>query len=404
MDGLDHLVSVAEVEDAAELLTGVVRPTPTENAEALSYLCDRPVLLKPEHRQRTGSFKIRGAYNRIAQLAPAEDLVVAASAGNHAQGVALAASLLGKRAVIFMPEAAPLPKVLATRGYGAEVRLGSPVVDECIVTAVAWAEEKGGVFVPPFDDRAVIAGQGTIGLELAVEAPGAGVVLVPVGGGGLLAGMAVALRSRAPGVRIVGVEAAGAASMRASLDAMAPSGVSPVHTIADGIAVKSPSELTLAHAHALVDDVVSVSDDEISRALLTLLERTKQVVEPSAAVGLAALLAGRVPGTDPAAVMLSGGNVDPLVLSRLIHHGLTAAGRYLRLRVVVDDRPGALASVLGLVAATGLNVLEVIHQREGVRLDVDEVQVTLTLETRDPAHRLQILDLLRGEGYRVEQL
>jgi threonine dehydratase len=306
--------------------------------------------------------------------------------------------------VIFMPEAAPLPKVLATRGYGAEVRLGSPVVDECIVTAVAWAEEKGGVFVPPFDDRAVIAGQGTIGLELAVEAPGAGVVLVPVGGGGLLAGMAVALRSRAPGVRIVGVEAAGAASMRASLDAMAPSGVSPVHTIADGIAVKSPSELTLAHAHALVDDVVSVSDDEISRALLTLLERTKQVVEPSAAVGLAALLAGRVPGTDPAAVMLSGGNVDPLVLSRLIHHGLTAAGRYLRLRVVVDDRPGALASVLGLVAATGLNVLEVIHQREGVRLDVDEVQVTLTLETRDPAHRLQILDLLRGEGYRVEQL
>jgi threonine dehydratase len=192
--------------------------------------------------------------------------------------------------------------------------------------------------------------------------------------------------------------------MRASLDAMAPSGVSPVHTIADGIAVKSPSELTLAHAHALVDDVVSVSDDEISRAMLTLLERTKQVVEPSAAVGLAALLAGRVPGTDPAAVMLSGGNVDPLVLSRLIHHGLTAAGRYLRLRVVVDDRPGALASVLGLVAATGLNVLEVIHQREGVRLDVDEVQVTLTLETRDPAHRLQILDLLRGEGYRVEQL
>lgn len=399
-----ELVQLAAVEAARADLVGVLRPTPTVRSATFSELCGRPVLLKQEHLQRTGSFKIRGAYHLLAHLAPSEDLVVAASAGNHAQGVALAASLLGKRSVVFMPTGAPLTKVQATRAYGAEVRTGHVLVDDCIAEARTWAAEQGARFVPPFDDPAIIAGQGTLGLEVAEEAPDAGVVLVPVGGGGLLAGVAVALRALRPGIRIIGVEASGAASMRASLDAFAPTGFHPVRTIADGIAIKSPSARTLAHAHALVDDVISVDDDEIGRALLLLLERTKQVVEPSGAVGLAALLAGKVPGHDPAVAVLSGGNVDPIVLGRLVQHGLTAAGRYLRVRVVVADRPGALARIVDAVAHTGLNILAIEHHREGVRIGVDEVEVLLTLETRDPAHRLQVIDLLRAEGYLVEQL
>ncbi|MCU1499618.1 MAG: threonine ammonia-lyase [Acidimicrobiales bacterium] len=398
------LVQVSAIEEARAGLAGVLRPTPTEPTDTLSRLCGREILLKTEHRQRTGSFKIRGAYHLLSHLPPEEDLVVAASAGNHAQGVALAAALLGKRSVIFMPAAAPIPKVQATRAYGAEIRLGHVLVDDCITEAKAWAAEHGARFVPPFDDPAIIAGQGTIGLELAEEAPHAGVVLVPVGGGGLLAGVAVALRARRPGVRIIGVEAAGAASMRASLDAFEPTGFHPIRTIADGIAIKSPSPLTLAHAHALVDDVISVTDHEIATALLLLLERSKQMVEPSGAVGLAALLAGRVPGNDPAVAILSGGNVDPLMLTHLIEHGLTAVGRYLRLRIVVADRPGALSAIVRSVAETGLNILEIDHHRQGVRVGVDEVELTLTLETRDPAHRLEVLDRLRAAGYQVEQL
>ncbi len=398
------LVQVSEIDAARAGLAGVLRATPTERSATFSALCHRPVLLKGEHLQRTGSFKIRGAYHLLSHLAPSEDLVVAASAGNHAQGVALAATLLGKRSVIFMPAGAPLTKVQATRAYGADIRLGHVLVDDCIAEARAWAAANGGIFVPPFDDPRIIAGQGTLGLELVDEAADAGVVLVPVGGGGLLAGVAVALRARAPDVRIVGVEASGAASMRASLDAFAPTGVHPVRTIADGIAIKSPSALTLAHAHALVDDVISVTDDEIGRALLLLLERAKQVVEPSGAVGLAALLAGKVPGTDAAVAVLSGGNVDPLMLGRLVHHGLTAAGRYLRLRVVVPDQPGALALIVETVARTGLNVLAVEHHREGVRVGIDEAEVLLTLETRDPAHRLEVIDRLREAGHLVEQL
>jgi threonine dehydratase len=399
-----QLVDIADIEAARRGLAGIIRPTPVEPSDNLSQRTGRTVLLKPEHRQRTGSFKIRGAYHLISHLPESVDLVVAASAGNHAQGVALAATLTGKRSMIFMPEAAPLPKVQATKSYGADIRLGHVLVDDCIDDAKAWAAEHGAVFVPPFDDPAIIAGQGTLGLELAEEAPEAGVVLVPVGGGGLLAGVAAALRAVRPDVRVIGVEAAGAASMRASLDNFAPTRLPEVRTIADGIAIKSPSALTLAHAQAFVDDVISVTDDEIGRALLLLVERTKQVVEPAGAVGLAALIAGKVDGHDPAVAVLSGGNVDPLVLGRLIDHGLTAAGRYLRLRAVVKDRPGALSAIVTAIADNGLNILDISHHREGVRVGVDEVEVAVTLETRDPAHRLEVLDRLRAEGYPVEQL
>jgi threonine dehydratase len=395
------IIGLRDVQEARQRVAPVVRATPVDRSDSLSRLAGRPVLLKPEHLQRTGSFKIRGAYNRISQL-PAGVGVVAASAGNHAQGVALAASLTGRPATIFMPVKAPLPKVEATRSYGAEVRLVGELVDECFDAARAYADETGAVYVPPFDDPWVIAGQGTIGLELADEAPEAEVVVVPVGGGGLISGIAAALAHTARSVRVVGVEAEGAAAVRASLDAGRCVAFDGVSTMADGIAIKSPSELTLAHIHAFVDDVVTVTEEEISRALLLLLERAKAVVEPAGAVGLAAILAGKVAGTGPALAVLSGGNVDPLLLIKLIDHGLSAAGRYLVLRIVLDDRPGALARLTAAVAGLGLNVLEVEHHRAGVTVGVAEVEVMMTVETRDPGHRDEVVDALRATGFTVD--
>jgi threonine dehydratase len=395
------MLQLADIEEARQRVAPVLRPTPVTTAESLSRVAGRRLLLKPEHRQRTGSFKIRGAYNRISRLAPGVE-VVAASAGNHAQGVALAASLTGLRATIFMPVVAPLPKVQATRGYGADVRLVGDVVDECIVTAKQYAAETGAVFVPPFDDPLVMAGQGTIGLELTEEAPDAEVVVVPVGGGGLIGGIATALAHTRRSVKVVGVEAAGAAAMQQALTAHRCVTLPSVATMADGIAIKAVSDLTLAHAEAYVDDVVTVTEEQISSAVLLLLERAKAVVEPAGAVALAAVLAGLVPGTGDVVVLLSGGNVDPLLLTKVIDHGLSAAGRFLVLRIVLTDHPGALAALTAAVAGMGLNVLEVDHHRAGVNLAVDEVEVVLTLETRDPEHRHEVVAALRGAGFTVE--
>jgi threonine dehydratase len=395
------LISFGDVEDARALVAPVLVPTRCEASETLSKLAGRDVWLKPEYRQRTGSFKIRGAYNKIARL-PAGGEVVAASAGNHAQGVARAARLTGHRATIFMPLNAALPKVAATRADGADVRLEGEVVDESIAAARAYAERTGAVWVHPFDDPVVVAGQGTIGIEIAEEVPDAGVVVVPVGGGGLISGAAVALKHLRPDVRIVGVEAEGSAAMRASLDAGKLVQLDRLHTIADGIAVKRPSELTLEHVRGLVDEVVTVSDDEISRALLLLLERAKAVVEPAGATSLAAILAGKAAGPGAAVAVLSGGNVDPLLLIKLIEHGLSVAGRYLLLRIVLDDRPGALAVLTRAVAEMGLNVLEVEHHRVGLSLGVDKVEVMLTLETRDPEHRAETVNALRAAGFEAE--
>jgi threonine dehydratase len=400
----DPLVTVDDIEDAHRRVAPVIRATPVDRSDSLTGLCGRPVLLKGEHLQRTGSFKIRGAYNRISRLPADGTAVVAASAGNHAQGVALAAALSGLRSIVFMPETASLPKVEATRHYGAEVRFAGEVVDETLAAAQRFAEEEGAVYVPPFDDPLIVAGQGTVGLEIAEQAPEAEVVLVPVGGGGLISGIAAALAARRPDVRVVGVEASGAAAMVASLDAGHPVALDRVATIADGIALKAPCPLTLAHVEAYVDEIVTVDDEQISRALVLLLERAKAVVEPAGAVGLAALLAGKVAGAGPAVVVLSGGNVDPLLLTRLVEHGLSAAGRYLRLRVVLGDHPGALADLTRVVADLGLNILDVDHHRAGVIVGVDEVEVQLTLETRDPDHRDQVVRALRAAGYRAERV
>ncbi|MDQ2754454.1 MAG: threonine ammonia-lyase [Actinomycetota bacterium] len=394
------MITLADLTAAEARISGVLRPTPVDRSDSLSRLAGRPVLLKPEHQQRTGSFKIRGAYNRIAQL-PAGVDVVAASAGNHAQGVALAASLTGRQATIFMPLGAALPKIEATKAYGAAVCLGGASVDDCILVAKARAEATGAVYVPPFDDLDVIAGQGTIGLELAVEAPEADVVVVPVGGGGLLAGVATALAHTRRSVRVIGVEAAGAPTLQMALKAGRPVTLDRVTTMADGIAVRACSPLTLSHAQAYVDEVVTVDEEEISQAMLLLVERAKAVVEPSGAASLAAILAGKVSGHGAAVALLSGGNLDPLLLTKLIEHGLSAAGRYLVLRVVMADRPGALAGLTAALARLDLNVLDVEHHRSGRALGLAEVEVQLTVETRDEAHHHEVIAALGAAGYRA---
>jgi threonine dehydratase len=401
LGGDQRLVTIDDIRAAGERVAGVIRPTPVDRSETLSALAGRPVILKPEHRQRTGSFKIRGAFNRISRLPPGTP-VVAGSAGNHAQGVALAAKLTGHPATIFMPVNAPLPKVEATRNYGATVEMGGHAVDDCIASAKDLCRDGEAVFVPPFDDPLIIAGQGTVGLELASEAPEAETVVVPIGGGGLISGIAAALAAIRPEVRIVGVEAAGAPTMAASLEAGRCVRLERLHTMADGIALKSPSPLTLAHVQAHVEDVVLVDEEEISQALLLLLERAKAVVEPSGATALAAVLAGKVGGSGPVVALLSGGNVDPLLLTKVIDHGLSAAGRYVALRLVIDDTPGNLAALTSEVARLGLNVLSVEHHRSGLDLDLDEVEIRLTLETRNAIHSGEIVADLERAGYQVQ--
>jgi len=401
-----ELVSLEDVLAARMRIGASLRDTPVWRAASLSALAGRDVWVKAESLQRTGSFKPRGALNFLRADPDDRRPVVAASAGNHAQGVALAASEAGVAATVFMPLTASLPKVRATRDYGAEVRQVGDTVDDAIVAAQAHARATGARFLSPFDHPLVIAGQGTVGLELVEQvdelrdAPVT--VLVPVGGGGLVSGVAVALRASAPAWRIVGVEAAGAASMVASLAAGRPVPVEHPATMADGIALKAPSALTLAHVAALVGDIVTVTEEELAAALLLLLERARCVVEPAGAVGLAAVLGGRVAGDGPVVCLLSGGNVDPMLLTGLIEHGLTVAGRYLRLRAVLPDRPGALAHLTSVLADLGLNVTDVEHHRAGITLGVDEVEVLVTVETRDREHGDEVLAALRAAGVHAE--
>ncbi|SFM96867.1 threonine dehydratase [Pseudonocardia ammonioxydans] len=396
-------VTSADVDAARELLHGVIRSTPVAGARTLSDLVGTPVRIKCENLQRTGSFKIRGAYTRIARLGAAERAggVVAASAGNHAQGVALAARLLGVRATVYMPERAALPKVDATRAYGAEVVLTGRTVDEAVAAATAAADRSGAVLVHPFDHPDIIAGQGTVGAEIVEQVPDLGTVLVPTGGGGLLGGIAAVLRARRPGVQIVGVQAAGAAAWPPSLAAGHPLPVGGMRTMADGIAVGRPGEITYPQVAGLVDEIVTVGEDALSGALVHCLERAKLVVEPAGVAAVAALLEhpGRFPG--PVVAVLSGGNVDPLVLLQVIRHGLVASSRYLTLHVQMPDRPGALAELLARVGTLGANVTDVAHSRISGALRVGEVDVELSLETRGPEHRDTIVAGLREAGHAV---
>jgi threonine dehydratase len=402
-----QLVQIEQIDAARRRLDGVVEATPVQSSRAVSAAVGARVLLKCEHLQRTGSFKLRGAYHRISTLSPAERArgVVCASAGNHAQGVALSARLLDVEATVFMPAGAPLPKIAATRGYGARIELVDGGVGEALEAASAHARAHGSVFVHPFEHPDVIAGQGTLGLDVVDEVEDVGTVVVPIGGGGLMSGVAAAVRARRNGVRIVGVQSEKAAAVPASLAAGEPVTVDVGDTIADGIAVSCPGELTLAHISALVDEVVTVDDATIARAVLLLAERAKQVVEPSGAAGLAALLAGVVapPLPEPVVVLLCGGNVDPLLLARIIQSGLVLEGRYLALRTRVQDRPGALWGVLDLIAGCGANVVGVEHHRLTPKLGLMEVELEVALETRGADHSDEVVAGLRDAGYAVER-
>jgi threonine dehydratase len=399
-------VGLADVRSAAELLRGVVSPTPMAGSRALSEMCGGPVWLKCENLQRTGSFKIRGAYTRLARLDGEQRSrgVVAASAGNHAQGVALAAQMLGIEATVFMPEQAAIPKVGATRGYGAQVHLVGQTIDGSIAAATEFAERTGAVFVHPFDHRDIIAGQGTVGLELLEQVPDVRTVLVCTGGGGLLGGILAAVKEQRPDVAVVGVQAAGAAAWPPSLAAGEPLALESMRTIADGIAVGQPGKVTFPQVASLVDEVMTVDDDALSRALLHCLERAKLLVEPAGAAAVAALLQHPRRFATPAVAVLSGGNVDPLVLLHVIQHGMASAARYLSLRVRVGDRPGALAELLAHVGSLGANVLDVEHSRISGTLPLGEVEVALALETRGPDHCTELVEALRGTGHDVVEV
>jgi len=396
-------VTLADIEAAREVLRGVAIETPMEESRWLSALAGGPVSLKCENLQRTGSFKTRGAYVRISRLSEEERShgVVAASAGNHAQGVALAAQLLGIKSTVFMPEGAPIPKEKATRAYGADVTFHGRYLEDAMEAAKAFSAETGAVFIHPFDHVDILAGQGTVGLEILEQSPGVQTVVVPTGGGGLLAGIAIAVKALRPDVRIVGVQAEGAAAYPGSLAQGAPVALPSMKTMADGIAVGRPGELTFAAVRDHVDEIVTVSEDSLSRALLALIERAKMVVEPAGAAAVAALLDDPTRFETPTVALLSGGNIDPLLLGKVIRHGMAAAGRYLNLQVCIPDVPGGLAQLLGDVSAVGANVLEVVHERISPSLHLDEVEVHLQLETRGEPHAEQVLARLRERGYRV---
>jgi len=401
-----ELVSLADIEDARQRLAAVAVRTPLDRSRALSDLIGGEVFIKCENLQRTGSFKIRGAYNRISRLSPDESKggVVAASAGNHAQGTALAASLNEIKSTVFMPEGATLPKIEATKRYGAEVILEGKDFGEAYGAAMTFADEQRATFVHPFDHPHIIAGQGTCGLEILEQMPDVNTIVVPTGGGGLISGIATAAKSLKDDVRIVSVQAEGAAAFPASLAQGHPVTIQDLSTIADGIACNTPGERTFAHVQALVDEVVTVTDEQIAEALVFTAERMKLVLEPAGAAGVAAGMLGLGDLEPPVVVVLSGGNIDPLLLLRVIRFGLSASGRYFAFRTRISDQPGALHRLLGLLAELGTNIVGIEHHREGVLGDLGDVEVALQVETKGLGHIQELTAHLKTAGYGIERL
>ncbi|MCK9794919.1 threonine ammonia-lyase [Isoptericola sp. 4D.3] len=397
-------VTLEDVRAAARLLDGVITRTPVQAFRAMSEVAGAPVVLKCENLQRAGSFKIRGAYTRLSRMSDEEKArgVVAASAGNHAQGVALAAQMLGIHAIVYMPVDASVPKLAATRGYGAEVRQVGDSVDEALGAARAEAARSGRTLIHPFDHLDVVTGQGTVALELLEQVPDVGTVVVPLGGGGLVAGIATVLAEAAPHVTVVGVQAETAAAYPASLAAGRPLSGALGATMADGIAIGTPGDVPFEVLQRLGVQVRTVSEEEMSRALLLVAERGKQIVEPSGAAGVAAVLAAE-PGSLPGTIVpvLTGGNIDPLLLLRVVQHGLVAAGRYLQLRVCIDDKPGSLAALLDTIAAAGANIVQVEHTRTDTSLTVSQVLVNVQLETKGHEHCTAVVERLRAGGFAV---
>ena len=399
-------VTIADIWEAHKLLKPRLHHTPLTPSRTLRDLTGADIYLKAENMQRSGSFKVRGASYKLSRLAAHEYErgVIAASAGNHAQGVAIAAAQYGIPCTIVMPETAPLAKVTASQSYGATVVLYGFTYDDAYQRCLELQEQSGATFIHAFDDPDIIAGQGTLGLEMLSDLPDADALVVPIGGGGLMSGIAIAARALRPDITIIGVQAEGAAGFRASLDAGEVSSVPTIATIADGIAVKRPGALTFSIIQRLVDDVVLVNDESIIGAVLFLMERCKMLVEGAGAAGVAALLSGAVtlPGKK-VLVPLTGGNIDINLVGRFIEHGLAAAGRYFVIHTRLADRPGELMRLLGIIADMRINVIDVRHQRISSRLPIMQREETLTLETRDRAQCEELLQRLRASGYIVEE-
>ncbi len=391
-------LNLAAIESASKRLEGVIRETQMVHAGWLERLSGQKVMLKPENLQRAGSFKIRGAYNLLCQLTADEKSagVVAASAGNHAQGVALAATLLGIKSRVYMPEGASIAKIQATKNYGAEVKFFGSTLDEAMQEAKRDCKETGAIFIPPFDDVQIVAGQGTIGLEIIEELPDVKTVLVCTGGGGLLAGVALAIKSKNPNVKVIGVQAEQAAAYPESLKAGKPLQLANMKTMADGIAVGKPGDIPFEIVQEFVDEIITVTENDLSIALLQTLERGKLLVEPAGAAALAALIKNPNKFEGPIAVTLSGGNIDPLLLDRIMRNGLAVAGRYLTVEITISDNPGSLANLLTEIGKTGASVVDVFHLRTDPTLSSDQVAVNLTLETRGAEHQKNVLEVLAG--------
>jgi threonine dehydratase len=398
-------LTLDDVRAAADRIAGRVHTTPCWHSRTFSELSGASVWLKYENLQRTGSYKIRGALNRILTLSPEVRArgVIAASAGNHAQGVAVAASIANVRATIVMPSQAPLAKVAATRGYGARVILHGDVFDEAHEEALRIANKEGLTYVHPFDDPMIMAGQGTVGMEILAAAPDVDTLVVPIGGGGLIAGVAVAAKSLNPNITVYGVQASGANATKLAFHNEFTAPLENPTTIADGLLTRAPGAQTLPIIRDYVDDVVTVTDESIAETVVLLMERAKTVAEPAGAVALAAILSGAIPAEGHnCCAIISGGNVDPNMMDRLLQFGLGAAGRHLRLRTELTDRPGALVGLSTVIAEQGANIFEVVHHRVGSSHSVNVVDLSLTLEVRDRAHGEAVIEALRAKGYVAE--
>ena len=396
-------VTLEDINDAAKLLDGVIKKTPSISAGWIEKKYGVDVTFKCENLQRAGSFKIRGAYNRIARLTSEQRSkgVVAASAGNHAQGVALAAQILGIKATIFMPEGATLPKYQATLGYGADVIFAGKTIDEALMSASAFSDETGAVFIHPFDHEHIVAGQGTMGLEILAQNPDVKTVVVCTGGGGLLAGTALAIKSLRPDIKVIGVQAEMAAAYPPSLAAGSPQMLPKMSTMADGIAVGKPGDVPFKIIQQHVDEIRTVSEASLARALLLTLERSKLQVEAGGIAAVAAILDDPDSFEGPVVASLSGGNIDPLLLSRVLRTGLATSGRFLMVQVRLTDQPGSLAKLLACVAGLGTNIIQTSHTRMNPALAISEVDVELELETRGFEHRDQILAQIVANGFEI---
>jgi threonine dehydratase len=400
------LLTLDRVREAYGPLKSIARRTPLLTSKTIDEMAGGPISLKAENLQKTGSFKIRGAFTALSRLSPADRGrgVVTASAGNHAQGIALAAKLTETRAVVYMPLAASIAKVLATRGYGAEVRLAGDSFDGAVAAAEAFARESGATFISAFDHDDIIAGQASVGLELLEDLPDLDTVIVPVGGGGLISGAALALKESRPSVRIVGVQAEGCTAAAQSWKSGEVVAVAHASTIADGIAVKKPSARTLQYLRKYVDEMVTVGDEEIATTIVTLLERMKLLVEGAGAAALTALVARKAAPKGRTAVILSGGNIDIKLLEGLIERAMLRAARYVRLFTAVDDKPGGLARLLHEIAGARGNVMEVIHNRTSAAVPIGMTGVEILIETRGSAHVAELIERLKAAGYPVTEM